>query len=170
MLGNPTVTPAQPPLPFVLYASGANRGFLLDQSSPAVIAGTMDPQLTPNNFSYAPSEMPGTYAAATIGNGDSPLVQNLLLTSTGNATYVVAGTENPGNGTLSGTYTMNNNSAGGGTGTITLTSPPHGAVANYVIYAIDASGISGSSNAVITDFMMMGLTSGTPSPIIFAQE
>jgi hypothetical protein len=43
-------------------------------------------------------------------------------------------------------------------------------VTNYVIYAIDASAISGTGNDVITDFMMMGLTSGTPSTIMFAQQ
>jgi len=166
MLGN--TNPVVAPLPFVLYASGANRGFLLDQASMAVMTGSMDPQL-PASFDYTPSELPGTYAAATIGNSDSgiePVVQNLLLTSTGNATYNVAGTQNPGNGTLTGTYTMTNNSSGGGIGTITLTSPPPPAVTNYVIYAIDAN----STNSVITDFMMMGLTSGTPSSIIFAQQ
>src|SRR6202158_2659178 len=33
MLGDPTAKTVVPPLPFVLYASGANRGFLLDESS-----------------------------------------------------------------------------------------------------------------------------------------
>ena len=108
MLGNPTANPVVAPLPFVLYASGANRGFLLDQSSAAVMTGTMDPQ--PSKASYAPTELPGTYASATISNSDSsiaPVVQNLLLTSTGGATYNVAGTQNPGNLMLSGgKYTM----------------------------------------------------------------
>jgi hypothetical protein len=170
MLGN--TNPVVAPLPFVLYASGANRGFLLDQSSPAVITGSMEPQL-PAGFNYTPSELPGTYAAATIANSDSgvePVVQNLLLTSPGGTplVYDVTGVQNTTNGSqsLTGTYTMLNNNTGGGTGTITLTSPPPPAVANYVIYAIDAS----SSNSVITDFMMMGVTSGTPSSIIFAQQ
>jgi hypothetical protein len=170
MLGN--TNPVVAPLPFVLYASGANRGFLLDQSSPAVMTGSMEPQL-PAGFNYTPSELPGTYAAATIANSDSgiePVVQNLLLTSPGGTplVYDVTGVQNTTNGSqsLTGTYTMLNNNTGGGTGTITLTSPPPPAVANYVIYAIDAS----SSNSVITDFMMMGVTSGTPSSIIFAQQ
>ena len=170
MLGN--TNPVVAPLPFVLYASGANRGFLLDQSSPAVMTGSMEPQL-PAGFNYTPSELPGTYAAATIANSDSgvePVVQNLLLTSPGGTppVYDVTGVQNTTNGSqsLTGTYTMLNNNTGGGTGTITLTSPPPPAVANYVIYAIDAS----STNSVITDFMMMGVTSGTPSSIIFAQQ
>lgn len=170
MLGN--TNPVVAPLPFVLYASGANRGFLLDQSSIAVITGSMDPQL-PAGFNYTPLELPGTYAAATIGNSDSaiePVVQNLLLTSPGGTppVYDVAGiqTTHSASQTLTGSYTMTNNSTGGGTGTITLTSPPPPAVTNYVIYAIDGN----STNSVITDFMMMGLTSGTPSSIIFAQQ
>jgi len=171
MLGNPNATTVVPPLPFVLYASGANRGFLLDQSSPAVMTGTMDPQPSLKNFSYTASELPGTFAAATIANSDSsiaPVVQNLLLTSTGSATYNVAGTQNTQNSSqaLTGTYNLTGFGAGAGSGTITLTAP----AANYVIYAIDASAVPNSTNDVITDFMMMGMTSGTPSSIIFAQQ
>ena len=33
MLGNPTSTPVVDPTPFVMYASGANRGYLLDVST-----------------------------------------------------------------------------------------------------------------------------------------
>jgi hypothetical protein len=160
MLGDPTKNPVVQPLPFVLYASGANRGFLLDQSSAAVMTGTMDQQ--PTKASYTPSQLPGTYASATISNSDSsiaPVVQNLLLTSIGGATYNVAGTQNPGNQGLSGKYTM----TGTGVGAITLTAPPP---PTNVIYAIDFD----SANSVITDFMMMGTTSGTPSSIMFAQE
>ena len=164
MLGDPTKNPVVAPLPFVLYASGANRGFLLDQSTPAVMTGTMDPQ--PSKASYAPTELPGTYASATISNSDSsiaPVVQNLLLTSTGGATYNVAGTQNPGNQMLSGgKYTM----TGTGVGTITLTAPPPPTAATNVIYAIDFDAV----NSVVTDFMMMGTTSGTPSSIMFAQQ
>jgi hypothetical protein len=164
MLGDPTKNPVVAPLPFVLYASGANRGFLLDQSSAAVMTGTMDPQ--PSKASYAPTELPGTYASATIGNSDSsiaPVVQNLLLTSTGGATYNVAGTQNPGNLMLSGgKYTMTST----GVGTITLTAPPPPTAATNVIYAIDFDAV----NSVVTDFMMMGTTSGTPSSITFAQQ
>jgi hypothetical protein len=164
MLGDPTKNPVVAPLPFVLYASGANRGFLLDQSSAAVMTGTMDPQ--PSKASYAPTELPGTYASATISNSDSsiaPVVQNLLLTSTGGATYNVAGTQNPGNLMLSGgKYTM----TGTGVGTITLTAPPPPTAATNVIYAIDFDAV----NSVVTDFMMMGTTSGTPSSIMFAQQ
>jgi hypothetical protein len=162
MLGNPNA-PVVAPLPFVLYASGANRGFLLDQSSPAVMTGTMDPQ--PSKASYTPTELPGTYASATISNSDpsiAPVVQNLLLTSTGGATYNVGGTQNPGNQMLSGKYTMTST----GVGTITLTAPPPPTAATNVIYAIDFDAV----NSVVTDFMMMGTTSGTPSAIIFAQQ
>ncbi len=163
MLGNPNASPVVPPVPFVLYASGANRGFLLDQSSSAVMTGTMDPQ--PASANYTPSELPGTYAAATTRNSDSslvPVVENLLLTSPGGGVYNVSGTLNPGSQTLTGTYTMTLP----GTGTITLTAPTLPAVPTSVIYAIDFD----SANSVITDFMMMGTTSGTPSSIIFAQQ
>jgi hypothetical protein len=174
MLGNPGANPVVAPLPFVLYASGANRGFLLDQSSAAVITGVMEPQVTPNGFSYAATELPGTYAAATIGNSDSgvvPVVENLLLTSTGGSTFIVGGTQNPGDQTLTGTYTLSGIGAGSGTGKITLTTP----AATYVIYALDAITVpnpenSKLPNAAITDFFMMGTNSGTPSAIAFAQQ
>jgi hypothetical protein len=162
MLGNPTASPAVSPLPFVLYASGANRGFLLDQSSSAVLTGAMYPQPLKQSGSYAPSEMSGTYAAATISNSSSsiaPVVQNLLLTSPGSTVYNFAGTQNPNNQTLTGTYTMTLP----GTGVVTLTA---GAPATAAIYAIDFD----STNLVITDFMMIGTTSGTPSSVIFAQQ
>ncbi len=164
MLGNPTANPVIAPLPFVLYASGANRGFLLDQSSAAVMTGTMDPQ-TPNV--YAPSELPGTYAGATIGDSDSsltPTVENLLLTSSGGtpAVFNVAGTQNPGNVTLTGTYTMTTT----GTGTITLTAP---AISTFAIYAIDVTAPN-TAHSVISDFMMIGTSSGTPSSVLFAQQ
>jgi len=164
MLGNPNASPVVPPVPFVLYASGANRGFLLDQSSSAVMTGTMDPQPT-KAVNYTPSELPGSYAAATISNSNStlvqPVVQNLLLTSPGGGVYNVTGTQNTQSGSqaLTGLYTMTLT----GTGTITLTAP---AAATYAIYAIDFD----SANSVITDFMMMGTTSGTRSSIIFAQQ
>jgi len=182
MLGNPNASPAVSSIPFVLYSSGANRGFLLDQSSRAVMTGEMDPQPSLKNFAYTPDELPGTYAVATIGNSDpdlAPEVQNLLLTSTGGATYVVAGTEYTSataSESIAGSYQINFSSPGAGTGSIKLTNPTAPLVTNYVIYAIDASAISGTGNDVITDFMMMSTcapqpcTSGTPSTIMFAQQ
>ena len=162
MLGNPNANPVVAPLTFVLYASGANRGFLLDPSSLAVITGTMDPQPTKAIF-YANTEMPGTYAAATTSNSNStlvsPVVQNLLLTSPGGGVFNVAGTQNPSSKTVTGMY----NITSGGTGTITLTAP---AASTNVIYAIGFD----VTHSVVTDFMMMGKTSGTPSAIIFAQQ
>ena len=176
LLGNPTASPAVAPLPFVLYASGANRGFLLDQSSAAVMTGTMNPQPTVSGFIYAPSELPGTYAAATVGNSDPGLaltVDNLLLTSPGGVTYNVAGTQNPGSVPLTGSYTLTDT----GVGTITLTAP---SAATYAIYAIDATTVSNPAdsslpNFAVTDFMMIGTCapqpcSGTPGSVIFAQQ
>jgi hypothetical protein len=127
------------------------------------MTGTMDPQ--PPKAGYTPTELPGTYASATISNSDSsiaPVVQNLLLTSTGGATYNVAGTQNPPNQTLSGKYTM----MGTGVGAITLTAPLPPTAATNAIYAIGFN----SSDSVITDFMMIGTTSGTASSIMFAQQ
>jgi len=122
----------------------------------------MDPQ--PSKSSYTPTELPGTFAAATISNSDptlAPVVQNLLLTSPGGSVFNVTA-QNPNNQTLTGMYTMTVT----GTGTITLTTPPPPSVATNAIYAIGFD----FANSVITDFMMIGTTSGTPSSIIFAQE
>src|SRR5258708_21662094 len=107
MLGNPNASPVVAPLPFILYASGANRGFLLDQSSPSVMTGTMDPQ--PSKSSYAPTELPGTFAAATISDSHPtlvPVVQNLLLTSPGGSAFNVTGAQNPNNPPLTRISTM----------------------------------------------------------------
>jgi hypothetical protein len=166
MLGNPNATPALAPLPFVLYASGVNRGFLLDQSSPAVIAGAMYPQ--PAKGFYTNTEMPGIYAAATISSSNtnvvSPVVQNLLLTSPGGGVFNVSGAQNPNNQAVTGTYDMGG--LGNGTGTMTLTAPPPPSVATNVIYAIDFD----ATNSAVLDFMMMGTVSGSPSAITFAQQ
>lgn len=146
MLGNPGASPVVPPLPFILYASGANRGFLLDQSSSAVMTGTMSPQVTPsqNKGAFANTLLPGTYAVATNSNSASnssncspifpcTLAMNLLLTSPGNSVFSVFGTLYPpgaaGNIT-SGTYSV----ADIGTGTIALTS--NSATADYIFYAV----------------------------------
>ena len=164
MLGNPTANPVVPPIPFVLYASGANRGFLLDQSSSNVITGAMYPQPAKESGSYGSSQMPGTYAVATNSNSSysiAPFVQSLLLTSPGGGVFNVAGAQNPGNKPVTGTYAI---TTFDGTGSITLTAPPPPSVATNAIYAVDAA------NSVITDFFMIGTTNGTPSSIIFAQQ
>ena len=146
-------------VPFVFYASGANRGFLLDQSSAAVMTGAMDPQN--NNITFAPSELPGTYAVGTVSNATSgvvPTVANLLLTSPGNQVYNVGGTQYTWvsglqNGAVTGTYTLSVS----GTGTILLTAP---AAASYVIYATDTS-----------HFEMIDVDPSNPNPsVIFAQQ
>jgi len=140
-------------LPFVFYASGVNRGFLLDQSSMAVMTGAMDPQTGVGTF--APSELPGTYAVGTVSNatsGVTPMVANLLLTSPGNPVYNVSGTQYPGPVAVTGTYTLMTT----GTGTIALTAP----LAHYVMYATDAS-----------HFEMIDVdTSVKDAAVIFAQQ
>jgi hypothetical protein len=140
------------------------------------MTGAMNPQASESSIVFSSDELPGVYAAATVAGGTaaiSPVVQNLVLseTGTGSTPYAVDGSQIPGNISLAGTYALNDNSVGPGTGTITLSSsplPPAGA--NYVIYAIDGSGVPGTQDAIFTDFMMMGLASGVPSSIVFAQQ
>jgi hypothetical protein len=82
--------------------------------------------------------------------------------------------EYPGDGALTGSYVVNDNSIPqgdiGGTGTITLTTPPPPAVTTNVIYALDASNAPGTKTPIITDFWLMGTTSGTPSALVFAEQ
>jgi hypothetical protein len=176
MLGNPTASPAVAPIPFILYASGANRGFLLDQSSAAVITGTMSPQGKGTGI-FVGSTLPGTFAAATVNGGDSsaaPIAGNLLLTygySSGNPVYSIAGTLHPG-GSATGTYDMTAlvaNTSGTGTGKIALTAP---STQNYVIYVVDSFGC-GNSQVVCEalDFFMIDEdTSNTSPSVIFATQ
>jgi hypothetical protein len=174
LLGNPTANPVVAPLPFILYASGANRGFLLDQSSSSVMTGTMNSQGKGGGL-FANSELPGTYAAATTSSSNSevvPLAANLLATiqttpATGALTYNISGTQYPApQQTVTGTYTMSFS----GTGTIALTAP---ATQNYVIYVLGTSGCTSTQNPVcaIQDFLMMDVDKTNPNAsIIFAQQ
>jgi hypothetical protein len=159
MLGAPSTcgatTGTPTGIPVVLYASGANRGFLLDQSSAAVMTGSMDPQ---DGNLLGPSALAGTYAAATVSSATSAAAQktltaNLTLTYVDFFTHNVAGTQYPGPQTVTGTYDF----TGDGFGPITLTAP---AAANYIIYPLDA-----------THFEMLNVdgTNKTPS-LIFAQQ
>ncbi len=181
MLGNPTTTPAGAPLPFVLYASGQNRGFLLDQSSSSVMTGTMNPQGKGSGL-FGGSTLPGTYAAATTHSGSSgvdPMAANLLLTWTNSALNTGACTSECVNGTQYDTVNYNLTSvplAGGytiqdsGNGTILLTAP---SAQNYAIYVLDTSGCSSNQDPVcaIQDFLMMDEDKTNPNPsIIFAQQ
>ena len=155
MLGNPATK--APPLPFVLYASGPNRGFLLDQSSPAVITGTMSAQQGPkqNLGNFSNSLLTGTFAVATSSSSVSsiaPLTMNLLLTF--NPATIVVGTENPGNQPVTGSFDIQNV----GSGTITLTSPK----TDYIIYAVDATHFYAIRDA--------SKDSGATSPIFFMAQ
>jgi hypothetical protein len=167
MLGDPTANPVKAPLPFAFYASGANRGFLLDQSSPSVMTGTMNPQ-GKGSGNLGGSVLPGTYGAATTSSGSStvgPIAANLLLTSPGGGVFNVSGTQyNPGSQALTGTYTL----ASSGTGAIALTVPS----ANYVIYVLDTSGcVAPNPVCAIQDFLMMDVDKTNPNAsIIFAQQ
>jgi hypothetical protein len=159
MLGNPNASPVVAPLPFVLYASGANRGFLLDQSSTSVMTGTMIPQPDKVVDDFFPSAVPGTYALATNAVSDSTtastafIASNLLLTSTGNQTYNVNGTQNPGSKSITGNYSLNLTS---GAGAIALTSPE---TSNYVVYFVD-----------LTHFFLFDSDKGVSSPLFYAEE
>jgi hypothetical protein len=173
MLGNPGAKTAVPPIPVVLYASGANRGFLLDQSSAAVMTGAMIPQGKVQVGGLSGSELPGTFAAATTSSANSavvPLAANLLFTSVGNAVYNVTGTEYPGGTAIAENYTLGPE----GTGTIVPISPA--TTPNYAIYAIGTLGCTGTPKnpnpaCAVTSFMMIDedTTNTTPS-VIFAQE
>jgi hypothetical protein len=178
MLGNPTVTPAVAPLPFVLYASGANRGFLLDQSSSSVMTGTMNPQ-GKGGGDFAGSELPGTFAAVTTSSASSgvdAIAANLLITwvNTGSCTTeCVSGTQydsaNPAGVPLAGanpSYALQDT----GNGTMTLTAP---SAEKYVIYVLDTSGCSAQNLLVcaVQDFLMMDVDKTNPNAsIIFAKE
>ncbi len=169
MLGNPSVTPVVAPLPFVLYAAGANRGFLLDQSSSSVMTGAMYPQGNGNGL-LAPSEMPGTYAAATTISGSpavTPIAANLLLTSSGGGVFNFAETTHPAGSpqTATGTYSV----LDFGVGNIALPTPP---TQTFVFYVVDTAGCTGQgNNCSIQDFFMMDVDSGTPNAsIIFAKQ
>ena len=185
LLGDPTKTTPVPPLPFVLYASGANRGFLLDQSSSSVMTGTMTPQgKIPCSVGFCAlsnSELPGTYAAATTNSGSStvsPIAANLLLDEqtpqTGPVTYNVSGTEYPPFvpplQPVVGTYTLE--FAGNGT----IVPVPPATTPNYSIYVVGTSGCNGTLDnptpvCSVQSFLMMDEdTSNTAPSIIFAQQ
>ncbi len=173
MLGNPDVTPVVAPLPFVLYASGANRGFLLDQSSSSVMTGTMNSQ-GKGGGGFAGSELPGTFGAATTSSGSShvgPIAANLLLTFPGGGVFNVSGTQYPGSQTVTGTLDLNSPNGNVGAFTIALTAP---SAQSYVIYVLDTSGCTGQSPVcAIQSFLMMDVDKTNPNPnasIIFAQE
>jgi hypothetical protein len=175
MLGNPDATPVVAPLPFVLYASGANRGFLLDQSSSSVMTGTMNPQGKGSGI-LGGSTLPGTYAAASVSGGNygvRPIINNLLLTSSGGNTpvYSVSGTQSQYptvvSQSVTGAYTLNDL----GAGTVTLTAPPPPSPQNYVIYALDTLGCTTPTVCQILDFLMIDEDKTITDPsIIFAQQ
>jgi hypothetical protein len=180
LLGDPTAKTVVAPLPFVLYASGANRGFLLEQggSSPpdtSVMTGTMNPQ-GKVAFGFPGSALPGTFAAATAGSGSSAvdaIAASLLLTwvNTGACTSeCVSGTQYDANNTggvpLAGTYSIQST----GNGTITLGTAP--STQNFVIYALDTSGCTQKSPVcAVQNFLMMDVDQANPNAsIIFAQQ
>lgn len=156
MLGNPNA-PVISPLPFVLYASGASSGFLLDQSS-AVITGTMAAQSS--SVSFAPASLPGTFAVATASNSSpsiTPLTMNLLLTSPGNSVFNVSGTQNPGGIAVSGgAYDVQTSGSG------TLSTTTGSGTADYVLYGVDLSHF----------YLMRDATkdAGVPSAILYVAE
>jgi hypothetical protein len=178
MLGDPATS--TPPVPFILYASGANRGFLLDQSSPSVMTGTMIPQGNGSGV-LGPSDLASTFAAATTSSGGSgvdPLAANLLLKydNTGNCSAScvnLSGTQYDTNHTggtpLTGQIAPNTFMSSG-TGPVALTAPSAG---SYVIYAVDTSGACSFQNPVcqVQDFLMMDETTSDKNPsIIFVKQ
>jgi len=172
MLGDPTAKTVVPPIPFVLYASGANRGFLLDQSSSSVMTGTMNPQGKGGPF--AGSELPGTFGAATTSSGSfnvSPSAANLLLTFPGGGVFNVSGTQYPGSQTVTGTLDLNSANGSLGAFSITLTAP---SAQNYVMYVLDTAGpcnLQQGPVCAMQSFLMMDVDKTNPNAsILFAQE
>ena len=161
LLGNPNASQPVLPIPFVLYANDADSGYLLDQSSSSVLTGPMIVQQPPkqNDGLFANSAMTGTYAVATYTNSVSaiaPLNMNLLLTSPGNAIYVVGGVQNPGNQAIStGSYSV----LAAGNGTLDITLSSSSTAADYVTYGVTE-----------TDFFVIEENSGSPSPILYMAQ
>lgn len=90
-----------------------------------------------NGGIFANSSLTGTFAASTNSSSAAsvtPLAMNLLLTSQGNSTFAVNGTEYPPGtaGNVAGSYNITAN----GTGTIGLTAP---GTADYILYAVGAT-------------------------------
>ena len=149
MMGNPGATSPVLPIPFVMYASGANRGFLLDQSSSAVMTGTMNPQTPPkqNGGFFASASAIGTYAVATYSNSDPSesacqsadsllpgcsVVMNLLLTEPSTQVYNVTGTVYPGGSAFVTPFTVGSS----GTGTFAPLPGAKTTIPNYVLYGV----------------------------------
>ena len=166
MLGAPNASPAVSAFPFILYATGANQGYLLDQASTAVITGTMNVQAGPkqNLGSFAASQATGTYAVATSTNSvanasacsgltSCSATMNLLLTSPGSNVFNVTGVENPNGQSINAIYTLQSS----GVGTIGPISPA--TAPNFVLYALTP-----------TEFFMMELDSGVISPILRMEQ
>ena len=141
LLGDPTDTSPVMPIPFVLYASGANRGYLLDQSGSNVMTGTMNPLTAPKGVFFASTNAVGTYAVATSSYSASnpsscaPLTScyatmNLVLNEPTSQVFDFSGVENPGNQNLGGTYVV----TGGGLGALTI--PGNSSSTNFVIYGV----------------------------------
>jgi len=160
LLGNPTATPPVP-MQFILYATAANQGFLLDPSSNSVMTGTMYLQL--KNHLFAASEIVAPYAAAATSSATSgvdTIAANLSLTwvNTGTCTaQCVNGTQydagNSAGATVTGAYTLQDT----GDGTVTLTDP---FAQSYILYAIDLSHL----------LLMDVDKNNAQSSIVFAQQ
>jgi hypothetical protein len=165
MLGNPNASTAIAPLPFIFYASGANRGFLLDPSSTAVFTGTMNAQVPPkqNLGNFAAGSALGPYAVATYSSSapsdaaclssDSLLTacsvtMNLLLTEPSDGIYDVTGTENPSTA-FSAIYALGS----GGSGTF---GPLSGATTpNYWMFAVTE-----------TSFFLIDVDTNSSGPLV----
>jgi hypothetical protein len=165
-LGNPNASPAVAPLPFIFYAGGANRGFLLDQSSAAVFTGMMNAQVPPkqNDGFFAAASAVGPYAVATYSNSaasdaacssaDSLLTgcwvtMNLLLTEPSDGVYDVTGTENPSTA-FSALYTLGSSGAG------TFGPLAGGATTpNYVMYGVTE-----------TSFFLIDVDTNSSGPLV----
>ena len=172
LLGDPAANPVVPPTHFVLYSSAASRGFLLEIDNqshiPAeVYFGQMDQQ---PGSSFAPAELAGSFAAATINSGTAAVSQqalNFLFTFLA-PDATVGGMQDvngdPNREPLAGTYGIDQFT---GIGKITLTQPPPPAPENYVIYALDNPK---QAKGMIQTFIMINVDSANTDPSVIFTE
>lgn len=122
-------------VPFVMYAITANKSFLLDQASPSVLSGILEPQTTnPINAGTISGTFVQTAQQVSTAAAQDTVAALALNSSTGAISGTqdeTDGSENP-NQPVVGTYTVSSN----GRGSFDLTSP---ATSTGVLYVIGQS-------------------------------
>jgi hypothetical protein len=165
LLGDPNANPVVPPVHFVLYLNAANRGFLVDGSSPFVYTGTMNPASASNPRA---AQLAGSLEAVTGNSGTSSVAQTassfqfVLLPPT--PPFTGTRDETDGGQTqgqvVAGTFAVNSDSSG----SITFSQPP---AENYVIYVLDNPK---SSENLIQHFVMIEVDKIVTNPAVIFGE